>query len=51
MTLILVDLDEFEAMVETLDILSDDDTMAAIRDGEAGLYDEAHWAPTNALGY
>ncbi|MGC4850339.1 type II toxin-antitoxin system Phd/YefM family antitoxin [Micromonospora sp. DT15] len=29
--------DEYESLVETLNILSDDDTMASIREGEAEL--------------
>jgi len=33
--------DEYEALVESLNILSDDDTMAAIRAGEAELAEDS----------
>ncbi len=33
--------DEYESLVETLNVLSDDDTMAAIREGEAELSEDA----------
>lgn len=32
--------DEYEALVETMNILSDDATMSAIREGEADLTDD-----------
>jgi hypothetical protein len=53
MTPTLVDLNGFDdpdAMLETLDILADKDTMAAIREAEAGLSDEARWTG-KAQGY
>lgn len=52
MTPTLVDLNGFDdpdAMLETLDILSDLDTMA-IAEAEASLTDEAHWTG-QAQGY
>jgi len=34
---VVLSYEEYEALVETLNILSDDDTMTAIREGEAEL--------------
>ena len=38
---VILGYDEYEALVESLNILSDDDTMAAIRAGEAELAEES----------
>lgn len=36
-TAVILGYDEYESLVETLNILSDDDAMAAIREGESEL--------------
>jgi hypothetical protein len=46
----LTAIDDPDVMLETLDILADKDTMAAIREAEAGLSDEARWTG-KAQGY
>lgn len=38
---VVLSIDEYETLVETLNILSDDDAMTAVREGEADLDGES----------